>query len=89
MHKNPHSICDLPRDRARHGQQRRRYKAASICCLQGKKLRNAPHGKVADPARHRWHGGASFRYSTISWTAAMRSPIQRITGTAIELPSAR
>jgi len=25
---------------------------------------------------------------TISWTAAMRCPIQRMTGTAIELPSA-
>ena len=26
---------------------------------------------------------------TISWTAAMRCPIQRMTGTAIELPRAR
>ena len=85
----PHSVCNQPRDRARHGRQRRRYAAASIRRYrQVRRKQPAPHGTV----RHRWVAsatGASFRCSTISWTVAMRSPIQRMTGTAIELPSAR
>ena len=86
-HTKPHFVSRLPRDRARHGRLRRWNVAASFRCRHGKQLRNAPHGSTADPARHGWHGGASFRCSTISWTAAMRAPIHRMTGTAIELPS--
>jgi hypothetical protein len=88
-HTKPHSVCSPPSNRARQGRPRRWNVAVPFRCRHGKKLRNAPHGSTADPARHRWHGGASFRCSTIPSTAAMRSPIQRMTGTAIELPSAR
>ena len=77
-HTKPHPACSLPRDRARHGRPRRWYTATPFRCLHGKQLRNAPHGNTADPARHRWHGGASFRCRTISWTVAMRAPIQRM-----------
>ena len=90
-HTKPHSFCSPPSNRARYGRLRRRYTAALIRCWHGKRLRNAPHGSTADPARHRWVAsatGVSFRCIRISWTAAMRSPIQRMTGTAIELPSA-
>ena len=87
-HTKPHSVCNQPSNRVRRGRQRRWNVAAPFRCRHGKKLRNAPRGSTADPARHRWHGGTSFRCTTITWTAAMRSPIQRMTGTAIELPSA-
>lgn len=87
-HTKPHSLCSPSSNRARHGRPRRRYTAAPIRCRHGKRLRNAPYGNVADHARHRWHGWTSFRCTTIWWTAAMRSPIQRMTGTAIELTSA-
>ena len=91
-HTKPHPACSLPRDRARHGRPRRWNIATPFRCRHGKQLRNKPHGNTADPARHRWVAsatGASFRCINISWTAAMRAPIQRMTGTAIELPSAR
>ena len=65
-HTISHPVCSLPRDRARHGRQGRWNAAAPRCCRHGKQLRNAPYGNTADPARHRRHGGASFRCRT-SW----------------------
>jgi len=87
-HTKPHPACSPPSNRARHGQLRRWNVASPICrSRQVRQMQPAPYGNVADHARHRRHGWTSFRCITISWTAAMRSPIQRMTGTAIELPS--
>ena len=64
-HTKPHFVCSPPRNRARHGRQMRWNAAAPFRCRHGKQLRNAPHGNTADPARYRWHGGASLRCITI------------------------